>query len=442
MPITQVSNTLPDDYGLQNAKIERARQLALAMQQQSIAPGDQGSMNGKIYVPPSPLEGVSKIAQAFLANKRLNQADTDQSALQQQMSNERSSTLARALQAREGTPATANWSHEDDIPVPEGQSREITPAAPGNARKFAEILTASKDPMLQQLGMQQLLKEKADPKFSTTPQYDQNGNAYVLSETGDRKLLNGVQARDKPENINGVWVDPYKQKPGDIAPPDPNKPFYTSPNGTPQPNTPYQTYEMGKAKAGATNVNVKTDVKTGESLAGRVGPILEKSADQANAAAQQIDAAQRVIQAAQSGNIISGPMANTRLKLDQISTMFGIGGKDTTERIANTRQAIRGFAELTLKGRQQMKGEGAITEGESKLAEKATSGDIGELTPAEMIQLAKASERVSRFNYAQHQHKLDAVRNNPDLQGVLPFYEAAPINPSSSSGGFKYLGKE
>lgn len=43
--------------------------------------------------------------------------------------------------------------------------------------------------------------KKESPKFSTAPQYDQQGNAFILAENGDMKYLNGVKARDKLEEV-------------------------------------------------------------------------------------------------------------------------------------------------------------------------------------------------------------------------------------------------
>ncbi len=275
----------------------------------------------------------------------------------------------------------------------------------------------------------QQMMTRPSSKFSTTPQYDQGGRAFLVSESGETKYLPGVTARDKLENVNGVFVDPFTGRPRVVAPQDVNKPFYVGPNGELAPNTQYQGYEMSKAKSGATNVNLKTEVNTGKSLADQVGPMMKDSAAQADAAVKQVDAAQRVVQAIESNKVFAGPGADTRLKVAQIAQTLGVGGKDDAEMLANTRQAVRGLAELTLQGRQQMKGQGAITEGESKLAEKAMSGDIGDLTPSEIKQLAKASERSARFNYEQHNRKMNAVRENPEFKAVLPFYEAAQMIP-------------
>lgn len=58
---------------------------------------------------------------------------------------------------------------------------------------------AATDP-LKALQLQQMLV-KQGPKFSTAPQYDQNGNAFVMAEDGTMKRLDGIKARDKLEEV-------------------------------------------------------------------------------------------------------------------------------------------------------------------------------------------------------------------------------------------------
>lgn len=202
----------------------------------------------------------------------------------------------------------------------------------------------------------------------------------------------------------------------------------------------FEQFQLAQKKAGATNVSNKTEVKMGESLGAQVGPMMKDSTSIAEGAVKQIDAAQRIVQAVDSNNIFAGPGANVRLKAGQIGQMLGVGGANAAETISNTRSAIRGLAELTLQGRQQMKGQGAITESEGALAQKAMSGDIEDLTAAEVKQLAKASERAARYNYAEHQRKLQVMQANPALAGIAPFYQgpslAEPVvAPKAAQGG-------
>lgn len=51
--------TYGTDYQTEQQKIDRRRKLAEMLQQQSLQQ-DQGQMVGNVYVPTSPLQGVSK----------------------------------------------------------------------------------------------------------------------------------------------------------------------------------------------------------------------------------------------------------------------------------------------------------------------------------------------------------------------------------------------
>ena len=169
----------------------------------------------------------------------------------------------------------------------------------------------------------------------------------------------------------------------------------------------------------STNVSVSMD----KGVAAQIGPMLKDAQIQAQGANLQIDAADRVIQAVDTNKVIAGPAASPQLKLAQIGSALGVTGKDTAETIANTRQAIRGMSELTLQGRKSMRGEGAITESEGKLAERAFSGDIDSLTPAEIKQIANASKRAAEFTLTEYNRKLDVLKKDPTTAQLAPFYE-------------------
>ena len=104
------------------------------------------------------------------------------------------------------------------------------------------------------------------------------------------------------------------------------------------------------------------------------------------------------------------------------SDLIGAGGNTTADKIANSRQAVQGLAQLTLQGRKQMRGEGAITESEGKLAERAMSGDLN-FTAAEIRQLAEAAKRSAKFTYNQHQNIINTMQNNPDAKGLVPYFQ-------------------
>lgn len=184
-------------------------------------------------------------------------------------------------------------------------------------------------------------------------------------------------------------------------------------------------------KSGTPSTNVSVSMDKG--VAAQVGPMLKDERIQAQGAALQIDAADRVISAVDSGKIIAGPTATPQLKLAQIGSAMGLTGKDTNETIANTRQAIRGMSELTLQGRKSMRGEGAITESEGKLAERAFSGDIDSLTPSEIKQIANATSRVAKFSLGEYNRKLKTLEKDPAMAQIVPFYEVNTM-PSQKTG--------
>lgn len=196
---------------------------------------------------------------------------------------------------------------------------------------------------------------------------------------------------------------------------------------------PFSQWLTDQKRAGATNVSTKIENKMGDSLAGQVGPMVKDTYTAAQGAVQQADAASRIIKAVDSGQIIAGPMASGRMKIAQIGQLLGATGKDDADTIARSRDVIRGLSEMTLQGRKQMTGQGAITESEGKLAEKANSGDITDLTPAEIKQLARASARAANFVYQQHADNLTNLQGDPNTAGLAKFYKVRPM-PSVDMG--------
>lgn len=192
-----------------------------------------------------------------------------------------------------------------------------------------------------------------------------------------------------------------------------------------RPNQPLIGAKQSIAKSGATQVRIEN--KMGEGVAAQVGPMLRESFNAANGAAQQVDAANRIVAAIDTNKVFAGPGAGIRLKTAQVSQMLGIGGKDEADKIANTRAAIRGLSEMTLQGRKQMTGQGAITESEGALAEKAQSGNIEDLTAAEIKQLAQASARAARFIYGQHEQMVSNVAADPNTANLAKFYKPLPM---------------
>lgn len=240
-------------------------------------------------------------------------------------------------------------------------------------------------------------------------------------------------------NVNGVATDMWGAQNGQVLAQDPNQPFFIGPNGQMQANRAYQDYSKQKAASGATRVSTIVNNKMGESLAGQIGPMMKESQLAAEAAAKQVQAADTIDRALDTGKVFTGPGANIRMTATQMADALGMTGADQKEKLTRTRETVQGLAQLTLQGRQQMRGQGAITDSESKLAERAISGDVS-LTAEELRVLTNAARRSGQHVFAEHQRKAQVIQSNPDYAPMAPFYNVPPMQqpaqqPAAPTGG-------
>jgi hypothetical protein len=158
----------------------------------------------------------------------------------------------------------------------------------------------------------------------------------------------------------------------------------------------------------------------GKSTIGEVGPMLKESKAAAVGAVEQATAANRILNALDSNKAFTGTGANQKLAINQIGQLLGVTGENAQQQATATRDAIQGLAQLTLAGRKQMKGQGAVTESEGKLAERALGGDIN-FTTGELRQLAGSAKRSAKFTYQQHEGMVGALKK--DNPNAVPYYE-------------------
>lgn len=196
-----------------------------------------------------------------------------------------------------------------------------------------------------------------------------------------------------------------------------------------------QEWIEGQKRAGATSITLpKIELKTGESIAGQIGPMLREGRDQARAGLKLVESAGRVLDAAEKGQIFAGPTANLRFKTAQAVTALGdalgIEGGTTAKKIANTRAVIRGMAEQAVAARSQLGGQAQISNSEQELLNRATAGDIGDLTMGEILQIAQTNDSLGRQIYGLHEATMSQVRARPDLKALGDFYEVPPLPPA------------
>jgi hypothetical protein len=421
----------PDMYDLQ-----RKQALADMLMQQSLAPS-QTQVIGRTAIPQSPFEGLSKLAQAYASQRLQKQAAEQRQGIQQQGIQD-ASKFAAALR---GTPAVE--AHE--LPAnQQGPTNEAIAAKGPDLAQAMQIAMGSNNPLLQQAGGALLTAQMPKaPKWTPVEQYNrQTGmkEKVLIDENNpqNRLSLGGQEAVKKEVGPAGQVYDPYAVKSGDVIA-DPNKPFYMGPDGKMIPNQAYQTYELGKAKAGAPSTTVQVQNQMGKSAAEQVGPLLKEGRDSALGAQQGVSTADRVIKAV-SGNALTGPGATFRLKGLQIGQALGVTGANAQEQLLNTRAAIQGLAQSSLAARASLKGQGQISDFEGKLLERAASGSIDDMTAGEIKQLAEVNKRLSQRQIDIHQQNVEKMRKDKTLAPLADLYELPKVNKirrfNPATGGF------
>lgn len=369
--INYQSNTLPPDYAIEQQKLDRARQLAQAMQTQSQQPMPQGQMVSGRYVAPSPLEGVNKLLGAYLSNRQMNDADTKQADLTKRYNTDRAAVLAQALQAREGTPEMPGAPLPQDVQGPV----QPTTAVPGSTRKMAEVLLGSQFPDLQQTGMQQALTQDEVVKLSEGERAFMGGKEIFSNPKVREHVVEGQIFRDQGQGYTPVA--------GEKKVPDYKDPEYLR-----------IKKEIAAAGRPLTNVNVSTEKKYGEQFASNVA---KADVDMRDAAIKSPELAQRannIKELLASGKVITGTGADFRLALGKAAGLVGLSDKET---IANTEAVSVDLARNTIDSiKASGLGSGSgFSNADRDFLEKAAGGKIT-LEAATLDRLATLAHKAAQ----------------------------------------------
>lgn len=432
----QTMAALPPDLAVQQQQLTRQQQMAEMLRKQSMEPSGGTEMVGGWAVKKSPWEGVSKVVQALTGGMLQNNADKKQSELTQQGNQQLVDGLQKYQSLLQGTPGQS-------YTVGEGQAGPIgtEPAVPGNKQAALAALLQSGHPMLQQMGIAQLTAKpesafsKVDPK-----DYTQESVAKFAATNNFADL---VPVRKMEVAPSGVAFNPYNVKEGTTFN-DPNKPFNVGPDGNAVPNDPYQSYEIKKAIAGKPSTNVSVNTATKPFLQ-EVGKGAGEAVNAAYTGAQSAASTLQNVEQIRAGlkDAILGPGANVRVTLAQIGQTLGIGGKDASEQLQNTRQVIQGLARQELSAAGQMKGQGQITESERSILRRAEAGDISDFTQPELNTLLGAIEKTARYRINVHQQNMERLRQDPNAQGIVDYMQvnAPPSSnqaaPQPAAGGVR-----
>ena len=183
----------------------------------------------------------------------------------------------------------------------------------------------------------------------------------------------------------------------------------------------FEQFQLAQRKAGATNIGMpKIEVKMGESVAGQIGPMAKDSRIQAQGAVGMFDSAERIQKALDSGKVSAGPFTTQIQTVKQLVQKVG-GGND--EGIRQTRQVIKGLAQMSVEARKELQGQGQVTESEAAAVAKAESGDINDLTTGELQDLVTLTKRAAHMRARNHQNIIESMNGSEATKGMVPFYQ-------------------
>ena len=164
-------------YQLQQQELDRRQKMAEILQQQAFEPVQAGSYQG-IQAPISPVQGLAKVLQMYLANKNQEGIKTEQKALGEQYRADTSSDIQRLIKGLQGQAATPEMRQEptaadfSDNPnlastfaqmQPDQQRAMTMPAMPAKAAGVLDpsLIGEFKTPGMQQQALNMYMSQLA-----------------------------------------------------------------------------------------------------------------------------------------------------------------------------------------------------------------------------------------------------------------------------------------
>lgn len=241
MPVNNISLTAPTDYALEQAKVMRQQKLADALREQAMQVSGTEYAPGGYAVKQSPLQGISKLAQAFASSQIQKRSDDRLTELATKQRGDQSADMSSIVAALQGTPASTSPQQgptQDGQPLPDIN----IPAQPGSLSNLdpSSLRTPEARQMIVQMMMKQAEKGmespfgKVDAKDFTSEslaKFAATRNPSDLVPVRKQEAVTAAGANGAPETR---FVDPYAPQAPIAQPVRPESVETAGANGAPQ----------------------------------------------------------------------------------------------------------------------------------------------------------------------------------------------------------------
>ena len=174
------------------------------------------------------------------------------------------------------------------------------------------------------------------------------------------------------------------------------------------------------APAASTTVNI-ADKTFDTEFAKGVGASVQNTYDKAAAAQSTLQKINQLRPILKAG-VYSGPLSAAQTTVAQIASKLGTAGKDTQDTLNRTAEAMQGLAAFELDAAAAMRGQGAITENERMLIQRAAAGRLDQFTSPQVLTLLNALEKTSQFRIQAHNKNLTRLKGMPNVSQFADFY--------------------
>ena len=406
----------PEDYAQQQQIIRQQRMADMLMSQNQ---QPQGQMVSGRYVAPNIFQQLQPVANMLVGAYMGKQGDTQAQKLYEAQQERANVTNQGLVEALRGTKAQAGnlplqGTNQAIGSIEEPMGNYVAPSAstPPDQAKILALALQGKTPFSQTVAthaFQQMNKPPEEFNLGAEETRYRAGPNGTVQQIATGKGKEVVAATD---NLGAAERLGFPRNPT---------------LWTPQQRQAIQQEVIAEHNRKSQKNTYTIDARVMSSMSAPIGEMLKESKSATAGAYNTIQSADKILGSVDKA--ITGPMANQRVGLAQISNTLGLGTEKNPEALAASRQVIQNMAIMQLG--THVKGEGAVSDFERRLKAAASGGEIS-FTPVEIKQMAKTAKQTAGYTIQQHNTLLkNTAALGPTEQKLSTLYQInPPQNPN------------